>query len=95
MSLTLQDLPYPYDALEPHVSRTTLEIHHDKHHKAYVDKTNELIADTGLAGASLEEIVLAASGKPEQRALFNSAAQAWNHDFYWRSLASRAYFARL
>ena len=46
MSLTLQDLPYPYDALEPHVSRTTLEIHHDKHHKAYVDKTNELVADT-------------------------------------------------
>jgi Fe-Mn family superoxide dismutase len=64
-----------------------LEFHHGKHHKAYVDKTNELIANTDLAGKSLEEIMRAASGKKDKVALFNNAAQAWNHNFLWNSMS--------
>lgn len=90
MPVVLPHLDYSFDALEPHISGATLKGHHSKHHKAYVDKTNALIAGTPLAGASLEEIVRHAaqrrsSEKPMAR-LFNQAAQAWNHDFYWRSL---------
>ena len=80
MAITLPDLPYAVDALEPHLSAETFEYHHGKHHATYVKTTNELIAGTDLENATLEEIVLAADGK-----LFNNAAQAWNHDLYWRS----------
>ncbi|HEY6511336.1 MAG TPA: superoxide dismutase [Burkholderiaceae bacterium] len=90
MPIELPRLNYTFDALEPHISNTTLKTHHGKHHKAYVDKTNKLIADTPLAGASLEEIVRhAAQRRAHESAmnkLFNQAAQAWNHAFYWRSL---------
>ena len=82
----LPDLPYAYDALAPHVSAETLRFHHDKHHKAYVDKTNELAAQAGLAGRPLEEVVREARRRNEQK-LFNNAAQAWNHAFFWRSMA--------
>ena len=78
----LAPLPYEYTALEPHISAETLQFHHDKHHQAYVNKLNELLPDSPLADASLDEIVLQANG-----ALFNSAGQHWNHDFYWKSLA--------
>lgn len=78
----LAPLPYDYTALEPHISSETLQFHHDKHHQAYVTKLNELLSDSPLAGASLDEIVLQSSGP-----LFNSAGQHWNHDFYWKSLA--------
>lgn len=85
MSLTLPPLPYALDALEPHISRRTLAAHHGYHHAAYVDKTRALVRGTPLESASLEEIVRA-SAEPRQKALFNAAAQAWNHAFYWRSM---------
>jgi superoxide dismutase, Fe-Mn family len=79
-------LPYPEDALAPIISARTVALHHGKHHKAYVDKTNELVGGTEFEGQALERIVMATAGKPEHRELFNNAAQAWNHAFYWRSL---------
>ncbi|HET9761945.1 MAG TPA: superoxide dismutase [Casimicrobiaceae bacterium] len=79
-------LPYPEDALAPIISARTVALHHGKHHKAYVDKTNELISGTEFEGQALERIVLATAGKPEHSKLFNNAGQAWNHAFYWRSL---------
>ena len=87
MNLTLPELPYAIDALEPHVSKRTLEFHHGKHHRAYVEKTKELIKGTKLEKASLEEIIQAST--KEGGALFNNAAQAWNHTFYWHSLAPK------
>jgi Fe-Mn family superoxide dismutase len=84
--IELPKLPFASDALEPVMSKTTLEIHHGKHHKAYVDKTNELTADSDLAGKSLEEIVRAAADRKGAAALFNHAAQAWNHSFFWQCL---------
>jgi Fe-Mn family superoxide dismutase len=90
MSIELPQLPYPYDALEPFISGTTLRTHHGKHHRAYVDKVNALVKNTPLAGQSLEAIVKASAQRapadPAMTALFNNAAQAWNHAFYWRSL---------
>src|SRR4029079_12229760 len=82
MKLKLRALPYPADALAPHLSRETLEFHHGKHHQAYVDKVNELVEGTRFAQSSLEEIVKGASD-----ALYNNAAQVWNHDFYWDCLS--------
>jgi superoxide dismutase, Fe-Mn family len=81
----LPDLPYPLDALEPHISRETLEFHHGKHHRAYVDKLNELVRGGPLEGRSLEETVRESSG-----AVFNNAAQAWNHAFFWQCLGPEA-----
>jgi len=78
----LPALPYAYDALAPEFSEETLRFHHDKHHAAYVAKLNELIAGTSYATLSLEEIVCKADG-----VLFNNAAQAWNHTFYFAQLA--------
>ena len=89
MALELPKLPYALDALEPYISKSTLEFHHGKHHKAYVDKTNELIAKSDLAGKRLEEIVRAAFGQKDKVALFNNAAQAWNHDFLWHCMAPK------
>lgn len=85
MPITLPDLPYAQGALAPHISAQTLEFHHGKHHKAYVDKTNELIKVGKLDNAPLEEIVRAAEGEKNQ-ALFNNSAQAWNHSFYWKCM---------
>ena len=87
MPIELPSLPYAVDALEPHISRTTLEIHHGRHHRAYVEKTQSLVAGTPLATASLEEIIAKTAGKKAKAALFNNAAQAWNHTFYWSSLS--------
>jgi Fe-Mn family superoxide dismutase len=87
--LTLAPLPFADDALAPVISRNTLSFHYGKHHKAYVDKTNELIAGSPLADMKLEEIVKAAAGDPKKAALFNNAAQAWNHAFYWKSLSPK------
>ena len=80
--IELPPLPYGYDALKPHLSEETLELHHDKHHASYVKKVNELVEGTPFEKASLEEIVKKADGP-----LFNNAAQAWNHELYFRSLA--------
>ncbi|MBA4088073.1 MAG: superoxide dismutase [Fe] [Novosphingobium sp.] len=85
MAITLPPLPYADTALEPSISATTLQTHHGKHHKAYVDKTNAAIEGTDLADKSLEEIVTAAEAKGD-KGLFNNAAQSWNHAFYWNSL---------
>ncbi len=85
MAITLPDLPYARDALAPHISPDTLDFHHGKHHKAYVDKANELVKGTPLEGEALETIVRAAWAD-QNAALFNNAAQIWNHTFYWRSM---------
>jgi Fe-Mn family superoxide dismutase len=82
MSLTLPELPYSYDALAPYMSRETLEYHHDKHHKAYVDNGNKLLAGSGLEGKSLEEIVKGSHGK--NAPLFNNAGQHYNHLHFWQ-----------
>ncbi len=84
--ITLPPLPFAKNALEPHMSADTLATHHGKHHKAYVDKTNALIAGTPHEQASLEDIVMAASRDGNTK-LFDQAAQAWNHDFLWKSFS--------
>lgn len=85
-SLGLPALPYREDALEPVITRKTMEFHHGKHHKAYVDKTVELVKGTNLSGSSFLEIMKQTASAPDKVALFNNAAQSWNHDFYWKSL---------
>jgi Fe-Mn family superoxide dismutase len=86
MAFTLPDLPYAKDALGEFMSAETLTFHHDKHHNAYVVKTNELIADKGLEGRSLLEVIRTAKSSNE-KTLFNQSAQIWNHTFYWNCLA--------
>jgi Fe-Mn family superoxide dismutase len=86
MSITLPELPYAEDALEPHVSARTLQFHHGKHHKAYVDKLNAAIAGTDYEGQALEAII-AAAHKDGDTGVFNNAAQAWNHTFLWHSMS--------
>ena len=86
MSIALPDLPYAPDALEPHVSARTLEFHHGKHHKAYVDKLNAAIAGTDYDGQTLEDII-ADAHKAADTGVFNNAAQAWNHTFLWHSMS--------
>ena len=83
MTFELPELPYAYDALDPYMSAETLEYHHDKHHNAYVVKGNELAQAAGLAGKSLEEIVVASFKDPAQAGLFNNAGQHWNHLHFW------------
>jgi Fe-Mn family superoxide dismutase len=82
----LPPLPYAENALDPIISAKTLSFHYGKHHKGYVDKLNTLIDGTALAELSLEEIIARTSGKADQTEIFNNAAQAWNHTFYWHSL---------
>jgi superoxide dismutase, Fe-Mn family len=79
-------LPYAANALEPAISANTIGFHYGKHHKGYVDTLNKLIAGTELANLTLEQIIAETSGKADQAAIFNNAAQTWNHTFYWRSL---------
>lgn len=85
MSLTLPNLPYAQNALEPHISKQTLDFHHGKHHQSYIDKTNNIIDGTEWSSKSLEDIVKAALKSKDQE-LFNNAAQVWNHSFYWQCL---------
>ena len=85
-SFALQELPYAQDALAPVISAQTLGFHYGKHHQGYVNTLNKLLPGTPFAGKSLEEIVCRTAGKAEHAALFNNAAQVWNHTFYWRSL---------
>ncbi len=82
MSHTLPDLPYELDALEPHISKETLEYHYGKHHAGYVSKLNHAIDGTEYENATLEDIVRNADG-----GVFNNAAQVWNHTFYWHCLS--------
>jgi Fe-Mn family superoxide dismutase len=89
MPVQLPDLPYALDAFEPLISSATLRLHHDKHHRAYVEKTNKLIADTEYQSLPLDEIVRRSAARRSsktQATLFNNAAQVWNHNFYWQSM---------
>lgn len=86
MAIKLPELPYARNALAPHISEETLNFHYGKHHQAYVDNLNKMIADRPLADASLEEIILESAGRSESQGIFNNAAQVWNHTFYWNSM---------
>ena len=86
MAFNLPNLPYPADALEPHVSAETFGYHHGKHHKAYVDKLNAAVAGTDYENQSLEAVITA-SHEAGDTAVFNNAAQAWNHTFLWHSMS--------
>lgn len=87
MAFELPELPYAKDALAPHMSAETMELHHDKHHATYVNKANELIQGSGLEDRPLEEVVRECFKNPELGGLFNQAAQHWNHAFYWTSMS--------
>lgn len=82
MEFKLPELPYTEDALEPHISKKTIEFHYGKHHQTYVNKLNNLITDSAYTDSSLEDII-----KKTEGAIFNNAAQVWNHTFYWESFA--------
>ena len=82
----LPSLPYADNALDPVISANTIGFHHCKHHKGYVDNLNKLIAGTKFADLPLKKIITSTAGKADQAAIFNNAAQTWNHTFYWRSL---------
>lgn len=86
MNLIHPPLPFPQKALEPYISSRTLEYHHGKHHKAYVDNANKLLEGSDLAGRSLEAVIQASVQDPAQKGLFNNAAQAWNHAFFWNCM---------
>jgi Fe-Mn family superoxide dismutase len=86
MAFELPPLPYAKDALEPHISSKTLDFHHGKHHNAYVTKLNELVKGSELEGKSLEDVILASARDSAKQAIFNNAAQVWNHTFYWHSM---------
>lgn len=82
MTFKLPPLPYEMDALEPHISKETLEYHYGKHHQAYINNLNKLVEGTEFANSTLEQIIMHAEG-----GIFNNAAQVWNHTFYWHSLS--------
>lgn len=84
--ITLPALPYAENALEPFISARTLGFHYGKHHKAYVTNLNKLIAGTDLAALPLEDIIKQTAGTMEKAAVFNNAAQVWNHSFFWKSM---------
>jgi len=86
MAITLPELPYGRDALTPYISADTLEFHHGKHHRTYVDNANKLLAGTALENASPEDIIRKTAGDPAQAGIFNNVAQAWNHSFYWQGI---------
>ena len=86
MAHTLPALPYGLDALEPNISRSTLEFHHGKHHAAYVTNLNNLVAGTDLEAKSLEDTITAVAGDAGKAGVFNNAAQVWNHSFYWQCM---------
>ena len=81
MAFTLPQLPYAFNALEPYIDAATMEIHSQRHHKAYVDNLNKLLDGKPEASKSLEEVIMSADG-----GVFNNAAQVWNHTFYWSSM---------
>lgn len=89
MSVIQAPLPYETNALEPHMSARTFEFHYGKHHKAYVDNTNAAIKGTPLEKADLETIIKSAKESGDKK-LFNNAAQAWNHDFFWQSMTPKS-----
>jgi Fe-Mn family superoxide dismutase len=85
----LPPLPYSENALEPAISANTISLHYGKHHRGYVDTLNKLIAGTELESLTLEKLIAETAGKADKVAIFNNAAQTWNHTFYWRSLRAK------
>lgn len=86
MTYELPPLPFDYTALEPHVSKSTLEFHHDKHHAAYVNNYNNMVKGTDMESKSIEEVIKATYNDASKAGIFNNAAQAWNHTFYWNCI---------
>jgi superoxide dismutase, Fe-Mn family len=86
MAYELPSLPFGYSDLEPNISAKTFEFHHDKHHAAYVTNYNNLVKDTPMDSMSLEEVIKATAGDASKVGIFNNAAQAWNHTFYWNCM---------
>jgi superoxide dismutase, Fe-Mn family len=86
MAFELPPLPYAEDALEPEYSARTISFHYGKHHKTYVDTLNKLVDGTDLADKSLENVIAAVAGDPARQAVFNNAAQVWNHTFFWNCM---------
>lgn len=86
MAYELPPLPYDYTALEPAISKSTLEFHHDKHHAGYVNKYNAAVQGTELDSKPIEDVIKIVAGDESKTAIFNSGAQAWNHTFYWNSM---------
>lgn len=84
MAYTLPELPYPKDALAPHMSAETFDYHYSKHHKAYVDNANKLVAGTEFENMAIEDVIKKSSGK-----IFNNVAQIWNHTFFWHCLTPK------
>src|SRR6202789_2415614 len=84
--ILLPSLPYEQSALQPVISANTLSFHYGKHHKTYVDNLNKLVTGTEFSDMPLEQIVKASADETNHTAIFNNAAQAWNHAFYWKSL---------
>ena len=82
----LPPLPYAQDALAPYVSANTMSFHYGKHHQAYVDNLNKLVAGTPWAGQTLDKIIQGTTGVADTTAIFNNAAQVWNHTFFWQSM---------
>ncbi|MBV8168887.1 MAG: superoxide dismutase [Alphaproteobacteria bacterium] len=89
MAFELPPLPYPAAALQPHVSEQTLNFHHGKHHKTYVDTLNKLVENTPKASMALDAVIMEAAKDPKQTALFNNAGQHWNHSFFWNCLSPK------
>lgn len=89
MPFVLSALPYAPNALEPSISAKTISYHYGLHHKGYVDKLNELVLGTAYESMGLEEVVAKTAGHVDEAAVFNNAAQIWNHDFYWNSLSPK------
>lgn len=86
MPILFPDLPYPKDALEPFISAKTLEFHHGKHHRAYVDNANKMIAGTPLENEDVTTIIKRTFGDQSKAGIFNNVAQAWNHSFFWQCM---------
>jgi Fe-Mn family superoxide dismutase len=86
MAYQLPDLPYDYNALEPHISAQTLQFHHDKHHAKYVNNFNSITEGTEFADKPIEDVIKATYNNEQHTKLFNMAAQAWNHTFYWNCM---------
>lgn len=87
MPFELPELPYAENALAPHISSDTMAVHHGKHHRSYVEKLNDAIADSDLERVSLEEIIQKTANVEDLQHIFNSAAQAWNHAFFWNCMS--------
>ncbi len=85
----LSALPYEQNALAPYISAETLKFHYHKHHRAYLDKLNELVSGTEFEALELEQVIAKTAGHADKAGIFNNAAQVWNHDFYWNSLSPK------